>query len=55
MIHIVTVANCFDHVLCYEKLSPKDALKKVLIEKVGELSLDTMKALQATLKNHEII
>lgn len=47
---VVATANAFDQLLNYEKLSPKDALKKILIDKMGILSLPTMKALQSALK-----
>jgi len=54
-IQIAAVSNNFDHYLLYENLSPKDALKKMLIEKMGVLSLECMKALQSSLKKRGII
>lgn len=54
-VRIVATANAFDHLLTYENLGPKDALKKILIDKMGQLSLDTMKALQTVLKKYGII
>lgn len=52
---VVATANQFEHLLSYENLSVKDALKKILIDKMGILSLDTMKALQGALKARNII
>lgn len=51
LIHIVTAANAFDQYLTYGDLSAKEALKKMLIEKMGVVSLDAMRALQSALKN----
>jgi len=55
MVMIASAANHFDHYLTYENLSPKDALKKMLIDQMGQLPLVVMKALQNALKSREII
>ena len=52
---VAGVANAFDLYILYENLSPKDALKKLLIDKVGLLNLDMMKSLQKCLKRRNII
>ncbi len=52
---VVATANTFDHCLTHENLNPRDALKKILIDKMGLLSLDTMRSLQNALKNRGII
>jgi HD-GYP domain-containing protein (c-di-GMP phosphodiesterase class II) len=52
---IVAVANAFDQYLQYEKIDPKEALRRILIEKMGILSLDVMKSLQNALKKRNII
>lgn len=55
LVQVVSTANHFDHLLLYGNLSPKDALKKLLIDKMGVLSLETMRALQDSLKKRDII
>ncbi|MEK6555163.1 MAG: HD domain-containing protein [Bdellovibrionota bacterium] len=52
---IVAVANAFDQYLQYDKIDPKEALRRILIEKMGVLSLDVMKSLQDALKKKNII
>ncbi len=52
---IVATANAYDHYLHYEGMDTKEALRAILLEKMGQLSLDTMKALQNSLKRKEII
>ncbi len=52
---IVSTANAFDHYLLYENLTPKEALKKMLIEKMGLLHLEAMRGLQEALKKRGII
>ncbi|MCB0351760.1 MAG: hypothetical protein KDD38_11290 [Bdellovibrionales bacterium] len=47
---IVATANAFDKLIMYEKLPVKEALKKLLIDKMGLLNLNCMKALQSALK-----
>lgn len=55
LVQVAATANIFDHLLTYDNLNPKEALKKILIDRMGQLSLDTMKALQMVLKNRGII
>lgn len=52
---IVATANAYDHYLHYDGMDTKEALRAILLEKMGQLSLDTMKALQNSLKRREII
>lgn len=52
---IVATANAYDHYLHYEGMDTKEALRAILMERMGQLSLDTMKALQNSLKKKEII
>lgn len=55
LIQVLATANHFDHYITYKNATPKEALKVLLIEKMGQLSLQTMKALQNALKKRNII
>lgn len=55
LVVIAAAANAFDHYFTYEKLDVKDALKRMLIDKMGLVDLDTMKALQEVLKKRSLV
>lgn len=52
---LVSAANSFDRYMTFERNTVKDALKKILIEKVGIHALDHLKALQVMLKDRELL
>ncbi len=52
---IVAAANSFDRYVTFEKHSIKDALKKILIKKVGLHTLEHLKALQDALKERNLV
>lgn len=52
---IVSVANSFDQYLQYEKIDAREALRRILIDKMGLFSLEIMKALQNALKKRNLI
>lgn len=52
---IAATANSYDRLVTFEHNNKKDALKKLLIDKVGLHSLDHLKALQDVLKEKEIL
>ncbi len=52
---VVSAANSFDHYLLYEDIAPKEALKKMLIDKMGLVHLEAMRGLQEALKKRGII
>jgi putative nucleotidyltransferase with HDIG domain len=52
---VVAAANHFDHYILYDNMPAKDALKRILIDKMGVVSLDYLKALQEALKKRQII
>lgn len=49
------MANAYDRYVQIKKLKPKEALKKMLIEKMGIYPLDMLQALQSTLKTLKVI
>jgi len=53
-VFIVSTADTFDQTLTRENLSAKDALKKIMIEKMGVLPLECLKALQEVLKKNQL-
>lgn len=55
IIGLVGIANSFDRLLTFEKLSAKDALKKLLIDKMGAYPLEHLQLLQKTLKSVGIV
>lgn len=55
LVHVAATANMYDYYVTRYKLSPKDALKKMLIEEVGALPLECLKGLQDVLKKREIL
>lgn len=52
---LVAAANSFDRYVTFEKNSVKDALKKILIEKVGVHTLPHLKALQEALRDRSLL
>ena len=44
------VANSYDRLVTFESMEPKDALKKLMMEKVGRYPLEYLNALKAVLK-----
>lgn len=52
---IAATANAFESMLTYEKLTPRDAIKRFLIDKMGICQLESMRALQNSLKKRAII
>jgi HD-GYP domain-containing protein (c-di-GMP phosphodiesterase class II) len=55
MIMIVAVANSFDRLITFEGKSNKEALKGLLIDKMGAYPLDHLQALQSLLKKRHIV
>lgn len=55
LVWVAAAANAFDHYLKYERLEPKEALKKMLIDKMGVYPLEVMRALQEALKKRNVI
>jgi response regulator RpfG family c-di-GMP phosphodiesterase len=52
---VAATANAFDHYLLYDNINHKDALRKILIDKLGVYPLDHMRALQKALKERMIL
>ncbi len=50
LVLIAAVADSYDRLISYEKVSPKDAVKQLLIDRVGLLPLDYIKGLSSLLK-----
>jgi HD-GYP domain-containing protein (c-di-GMP phosphodiesterase class II) len=55
LVQVAATANMFDRLLTYDGLAPKEALKKLLIDEMGSLSLESMRALQNGLKKRALI
>ena len=55
LVFVAATANVFDHLITQNKMSPKEALKHMLVDKMGVLPLECMKALQAVLKKAEML
>lgn len=55
LILIAGLANTYDRLVTFERLAPKDALKKLLIDNLGLYPLDHIKALQRILKRLQLI
>lgn len=51
----VGIANAFDRLISFEKKEPKDALKWLLIDKMGAYPLELLQALQNLLKSRGIV
>lgn len=51
----VSTANAFDRYITFQNIAVKDALKAMLIDKMGLYPLAQMRALQTTLKNQGVI
>jgi HD-GYP domain-containing protein (c-di-GMP phosphodiesterase class II) len=52
LVVIVAMANAYDRLICFAGRSPKDALKNLLIDKLGAFPLPVLQNLQAILKRH---
>lgn len=52
---VTATANAFDTSLTYEGQTPREALKKFLIDKMGVLQLETMHGLQNALKKRGLV
>lgn len=52
---IVSVANTYDHLISFEKMPIKEALKFMIIDSMGLHPLDMMKALQLSLKKGHLL
>ncbi len=52
---IVATANSFDRLVSFEGHPPKEALKKLLVERMGQHPLEHLQALQEVLKKRQII
>jgi putative nucleotidyltransferase with HDIG domain len=50
-----SVANAYDRLVSFNKMSPKDAMKDLLIDKMGLLPLPLLQVLQNILKNAQLI
>lgn len=55
MVFIAAAANSFDHYVTQQKIPAKDALKKMLVDKMGVYPLETLKALQGALKKRGMV
>lgn len=55
MVMLVATANAYDRIVTFEGLKHKDALKHMLIERMGLHPLNFMKALQESLKDNGIL
>lgn len=55
IIFIAATANIFDHLITQNKMTPKEALKNMLVEKMGILPLSCLKALQNVLKKTNLL
>jgi putative nucleotidyltransferase with HDIG domain len=50
LVMVAACANAYDRLVSFEKISPKDAMKKMFIDKVGLYPLNYMQSLQKNLK-----
>lgn len=55
LILVAGAANAFDRLVTFEKQNPKDALKNLLIEKMGAYPLPMLQAMQRLLKEKGVI
>lgn len=55
LIWVGGIANAFDRLVTFEKQSPKDALKSLLIHKMGAYPLPTLQGMQNMLKRSGIV
>lgn len=55
LVIIAATANAYDRMICFEGLTPKDALKSLLIEKMGIYPLSHLQTLQKILKQHQLV
>ena len=55
LVLVASVANAYDRLVSFDAMTPRDALKHLLLDKMGEYALDSLKTLQAVLKVHDIV
>jgi HD-GYP domain-containing protein (c-di-GMP phosphodiesterase class II) len=55
LVLVAGLANAYDRLICFEGLQPKDALKELLIKKLGVYPLPHIQALQNVLKRLQIV
>lgn len=55
LVFVAGTANAFDQIRIREKLNPKEAIKKIMIDKMGVLPLECLKALQEVLKKSKVL
>lgn len=55
MVMIASTANAFDRYVSFQKMSPKEALKELLVNKIAQHPLEYLKALQDELKFQALI
>jgi HD-GYP domain-containing protein (c-di-GMP phosphodiesterase class II) len=55
LVLIAATANAYDRLISFESLSPKDALKTLLIDKMGVYPLNYLQALQDILKKQGLV
>jgi len=52
---VAGVANAFDRMISYDQMNPKDALKAMLVDKMGMYPLPLLQTLQDILKRQKIV
>lgn len=55
MVIIVAAANSYDRLVSFNSMAPKDALKSLLIDKMGAFPLPVLQTLQTVLKHHHLV
>jgi len=55
LVLIAAVADSYDRLISYEKVTPKDAVKQLLIDRVGLLPLDHIQGLAQLLKEKGVV
>jgi HD-GYP domain-containing protein (c-di-GMP phosphodiesterase class II) len=55
LVTISATANAYDRLVCFGGLAPREALKSLLIDKMGAFPLPMLQNLQAILKRHAIV
>lgn len=51
LVFFVSTANAYDRLVSFNKMAPKDAMKSLLIDKMGQVPLNLLQTLQTVLKN----
>ena len=55
LVFYASAANAYDRLVSFYKMSPKDAMKDLLIDKMGVIPLPLLQVLQTVLKNAQIV